>query len=368
MKKIFFALVPALILSMAACKKNNQHNVILVEYYLSGNEISVDSEGDIDQCSGLVYKNEKVLHNLGKDNYAADVCANNTDTYTCGCKYDFSENKKYPRVWKNTEEMNSPLNGKEGEFHQILLFNSDVLTIGNIGDKGVFANNGEIAYEYGTEGETVVFKCFNIDYNGRFVIAGTVDGKVRIWKLVKIDGKYVLENVYKIDVPGMKYDEYSYDVYDIFIPYNSFGQTFVALTRASYTTGETEGCFCTENQLYTLGESGRNSNAYSISSFRNNIMLGGCIADKNGVQKAAVWDDGFKMWNDFSVGLGDNTPSSIVKMYNDSYGVLHVCMLGVGKVQFQMIGTNNPPFEFKVADKFIPTGMSMTFRQEVVTE
>lgn len=367
MKKVFLTLATILVVSLSSCNKNNQYTVLIVDYLLSGNLVELDEEGYLSDSTPVIYLNDKEKLRLPAGNFATDIAGNLETNYVCGFHINEDESHS-PRLWKDGVEVSSELNSLEGEFNQVLHFNSNAITIGTVEDKGVLAVNGNKVYEYAVEGKHVEFDTFNLDAIGRFVIAGSVDGKVCIWKVFAKDGKYSLDGtVHSPDELQMSYEKYWYNIADLTMSYNySYDQTFVALTRTDKSTERTEACFCTENKLYTLD--GKASMASCISIFRNYIMVGGSAANKDGMMVAAVWDEAFKQWSDFSEGLGKENTSRVVRMYNDGMGINHVCMQGKGVIQYQMLGTYNSPVEFKVSDDYMAMGMCYTIRQEVITE
>lgn len=367
MKKVFLTLATILTVFLSSCNKNNQYTVLIVDYLLAGNQVVLDEEGYMSDSTPVIFINDKEKFKLPAGNFATDIAGNLEINFVCGFHINEDESHS-PRLWKDGVEVSSELNTLEGQFNQVLHVNTDAVTIGEVDNKGVLAVNGKKVYEYGVEGKHVEFDTFNIDPVGRFVIAGSIDGKVCIWKVNAVGGNYTLDgSVFSPDELQMSYEKYSYNIADLTMSYNyAYNQTFVALTRTENATGKTEACFCTENKLFTLD--GKASKGGCISFYRNSILVGGCAANKDGMMVAAVWDDTYKQWNDFSEGLDKTNQSRVVRMYNDGLGITHVCMQGSGKIQYQMLGTYNNPVEFKVSDNYMAMGMCYTMRQEVITE
>lgn len=370
MKKVFLTLATILVVLLSSCNKNNQYTVYVVDYLLAGNEVELDGEGYLSNSTPVIYQNDKEILKLSEGNFAYDIAGNLDidgnlkDNFVCG--FHINEDDSHsPRLWKNGNEVESELNSLEGEFAQVLHINSKAFTVGTVGNKGVLAVDGKKVYEYGDEGKIVSFNCFNIDAVGRLVIAGSIDGKVCIWKVNAVGGNYTLDgSVFSPDELQMSYEKYSYNIADLTMSYNyAYNQTFVALTRTENATGNTEACFCTENKLFTLD--GKASKGGCISFYRNSILVGGCAANKDGMMVAKVWDDTYKQWNDFSEGLDKTSQSRVVRMYSDGLGVTHVCMQGKGVVQYQMLGTYNKPVEFKVSDDYMAMGMCYTIHTEL---
>lgn len=341
----------------ASCKKEN--TVTEITMYLSGNEDS----------KSLIYEDDKVLYNLGKDCFVSDVTVNGDGVYSCG--YMIVDGTETPMLWRNGDPSNNALSTQPGKFNKIIaVTDKDVYAVGGVASKGVLVLNGTKVYEYGNEGQEVEFESFLIDNIGRVIIAcnqlnndGTQEIKIVIVAYDSDKKAYVPTQdpiVYTESV--MNYSKYMYDIKGVTLAQSSgLARVCLAMNRFERENPEnTSACYTKGADV--LGVLGNDSAVYSIFGSSNTLYIGGCTK-KDGKYKACMWVPEFGTCEDFSIGYeGKN---SAVYCQGAVFGSLVSVICGEGKLQYQI---NNSVAEAQVSTRFVPTGLAMKLSQRVVTE
>lgn len=360
MKKAFFIALACVAVFFTSCKKEKPV-LLLVDYYTCGN----------DSDKPIIYKNDKVLYTLSQDYFVSDICckypfssSETTDIYLCG-HYTDSEGVTHPVLWNNDSPANMSISNKEGKLNQIIYVNSELISVGQIEDKGVVVIEGGVKCEYAEEGKSVDFKLFQVDALGNLFIGGYIDNKVAYWIVKKVDGKYTVSKPTIVSETGMKYDENSYEIKDIFINYST---VYMAITGTVEATGRTFPVIST-NEVIRNDFNLDNSINFTCNTLAPYVgtVWGGSFYDKTaGYNKAFAYGGNvFGNGMDVSNGL-PKADSEVLKIINDGFGNLHLVIVGRGKIQYQVLGfAASGVLEYACPSSYVPTNTVIKITQQM---